>query len=141
MYQVRKHGKSLATVCLNLRDTERAQFHYLVHFVRPAGKAHLVSYLDAKYRNLPRTNTFLQVAKAIAVHKDADACHPANAANAFGGEAWSSHTTSPGIPNNASAHFIASHDRASEVPIARAHVDGGSHPVEPYLVATPDTLF
>lgn len=28
--------------------------------------------------------------KAIAVHKDVDACHPANAANVFDEEAWSS---------------------------------------------------
>ena len=37
----------------------------------------------------------IQVAKAIAVHKDADACHPANGANVFS-EAWSSDLASSG---------------------------------------------
>lgn len=36
------------------------------------------------------------MAKAIAVHKDADACHPNNGANVLNGEAWSSDMTSPG---------------------------------------------
>lgn len=31
-----------------------------------------------------------QVARAIAVHKDADACHPANSAHYFDGQPWSS---------------------------------------------------
>lgn len=37
-----------------------------------------------------------QVAKAIAVHKDADACHPANGVNVFDGQPWSSVGVSAG---------------------------------------------
>lgn len=31
-----------------------------------------------------------RVTKVIAVHKDVDACHPANAANVYDGQRWSS---------------------------------------------------
>lgn len=41
-----------------------------------------------------------RVTKAIAVHKDVDACHPANAANVYDGQRWSSVASAPANPED-----------------------------------------